>query len=100
MTDHHAADPFHLAIPVLDLAAARAFYGGMLGCPEGRSADSWVDFDLFGHQLVAHLTAHAAPVHHNAVDGDEVPVPHFGVMLSMPQFAALAERLQTAGVAF
>ena len=86
--------PFHLAIPVHDLDAARAFYGEALGCPEGRSDAHWIDFDLFGHQLVAHLSPHArAHVHHNAVDGHDVPVPHFGVVLSYEDFEALAERL-------
>jgi uncharacterized protein len=93
--------PFHLAIKVHDIAASRAFYGGLLGCPEGRSAETWVDFNLFGHQLVCHL-APAAPssLHHNPVDGDQVPVPHFGVVLEMPDWRALARRLQDAGVQF
>jgi extradiol dioxygenase family protein len=93
--------PFHLAFPVHDLAAARAFYGGLLGCPEGRSSDSWIDFDLYGHQIVAHLNAGMAVVaHSNPVDGHDVPVPHFGVVLEMAQWEALAERLTTAGVRF
>jgi extradiol dioxygenase family protein len=101
MTDHHATDPFHLAIPVHDLAAARAFYGDVLGCPEGRSAADWIDFDLFGHQLVAHLTPDSAGIaHRNPVDGHDVPVPHFGVVLSPVRWNALAERLTKAGVAF
>ena len=76
--------PFHLAFPVHDLAAARAFYGGLLGCPEGRSADEWIDFDFFGHQIVAHSAPDATPRRHsNAVDGHDVPVPHFGVVLRM-----------------
>jgi uncharacterized protein len=94
--------PFHLAIPVRDLASARAFYGGLLGCPEGRSSELWVDFDFFGHQLVCHAVAGAdagAPAH-NAVDGHEVPVPHFGMVLKMPQWEALAARLRAAGVDF
>jgi uncharacterized protein len=93
--------PFHLAIKVTDIAASRAFYGGLLGCAEGRSADTWVDFNLFGHQLVCHL-APAAPgdLHHNPVDGDQVPVPHFGVVLEMADWQALARRLQAAGVQF
>jgi extradiol dioxygenase family protein len=93
--------PFHLAFPVHDLAAARAFYGGLLGCPEGRSAAAWVDFDFFGHQIVAHLAPEAAP--HgasNAVDGHDVPVPHFGAVLAMAEWEALAERLGAAGVDF
>ncbi len=93
--------PFHLAIPVHDLAAARAFYGDLLGCAEGRSADAWVDFDLHGHQLVAHLApADRLPPHHNPVDGHDVPVPHFGLVLPWQDWHALAEQLQDAGVDF
>jgi len=93
--------PFHLAFPVDDLAAARAFYGGLLGCPEGRSADHWVDFDLYGHQLVAHLAPDAVRARAtNPVDGEEVPVPHFGLVLAMEQWEALAQRLQAADIAF
>lgn len=93
--------PFHLAIPVRNLEESRRFYGGLLGCPEGRSADTWVDFNLYGHQLVCHLAASGpAPAHHNPVDGDQVPVPHFGVVLEMPQWKALAGRLEAAGVTF
>jgi uncharacterized protein len=93
--------PFHLAFPVHDLAAARAFYGGLLGCPEGRSSDEWVDFDFFGHQIVAHLVPGAAAgAGSNAVDGHHVPVPHFGAVLAMAEWEALAARLQAAGVAF
>jgi len=93
--------PFHLAFPVHDLAAARAFYGGVLGCREGRSSDAWVDFDLYGHQIVAHLAADRAGIAaHNPVDGDDVPVPHFGVILSMDGWRELAERLRRAGVKF
>lgn len=93
---------FHLAFPVHDLAAARRFYGGVLGCREGRSSDSWVDFDLYGHQIVAHL-AHDAddPVRaRNPVDAHDVPVPHFGVILTMTEWQALADRLRAAGVRF
>ena len=87
--------PFHLAFPVDDLAAARRFYGQLLGCSEGRSADHWVDFDLFGHQIVAHLALDAVRARaSNPVDGEEVPVPHFGVVLPMAQWRQLAERLQ------
>ncbi|HVN02324.1 MAG TPA: VOC family protein [Caulobacteraceae bacterium] len=92
---------FHLAFPVRDLAEARAFYGGVLGCPEGRSADDWVDFDLHGHQIVAHLApgeAAAAPT--NLVDGEDVPVRHFGLILDPADWAALAARLRAAGVKF
>jgi uncharacterized protein len=93
--------PFHLAIKVHDLAESRAFYGGLLGCREGRSAASWVDFDLYGHQLVCHLAPDAGGgVHHNAVDGDQVPVPHFGVVLEMADWEALARRLRDAAATF
>lgn len=93
--------PFHLAFPVHDLAAARAFYGGVLGCPEGRSAEHWIDFDLYGHQIVAHLAPGAArPETSNAVDGEDVPVPHFGVVLDMAAWRALADRLAAAGTDF
>jgi uncharacterized protein len=92
---------FHLAFPVDDLAAARAFYGGVLGCPEGRSSDLWIDFDLFGHQIVAHLKPGRAGVEtSNPVDDHDVPVPHFGVILSPAQFDVLAERVKGAGVPF
>ena len=93
--------PFHLAFPVHDLAAARAFYGGVMGCPEGRSSDQWIDFDLFGHQIVAHLDPAAKPVAvANEVDGHHVPVPHFGVVLTMADWETLAERVAAAGVKF
>jgi extradiol dioxygenase family protein len=93
--------PFHLAFPVDDLAAARDFYGRVLGCPEGRSADQWIDFDLHGHQIVAHLAPGAArKAASNAVDGEEVPVPHFGLVLAMDEWKALAGRLKAAEVAF
>ncbi len=93
--------PFHLAFPVHDLAAARAFYGGTLGCAEGRSSDQWIDFDLFGHQIVAHLDPAARAVAvENAVDGHAVPVPHFGVVLTMPDWQALSARVAAAGVRF
>jgi extradiol dioxygenase family protein len=93
--------PFHLAFPVDDLAAARRFYGELLGCPEGRSAEHWVDFDLYGHQIVAHLAPGAARSQAtNAVDGDDVPVPHFGVVLPMADWKRLAGRLANVGVEF
>jgi extradiol dioxygenase family protein len=93
--------PFHLAFPVHDLDAARAFYGGLLGCPEGRSAPEWIDFDFFGHQIVAHLAAGAEPRRHsNPVDGHDVPVPHFGAVLAMDAWQALAARLGEAGTEF
>lgn len=93
--------PFHLAFAVDDLAAARRFYGQQLGCPEGRSAGHWVDFDLFGHQIVAHLAPDAAVKRAtNPVDGEDVPVPHFGVVLAMDDWRALAQRLEAAGTQF
>ncbi len=96
-----ALSPFHLAFPVDDLAAARRFYGTVLGCPEGRSSEAWIDFDLYGHQIVAHLAPdQARPKSHNAVDGHDVPVPHFGVVLPMDQWEALAARLKAAGTPF
>ncbi len=93
--------PFHLAFPVTSLANARSFYGELLGCPEGRSSEDWVDFDLYGHQIVAHLAPDEAG--HRAtrlVDGDNVPVRHFGVVLSMDEWGRLAERLRAAGTRF
>ena len=93
--------PFHLAFPVHDLDAARAFYGGLLGCAEGRSADHWIDFDLYGHQIVAHLAPDAVRARAtNPVDGEDVPVPHFGVVLAMADWRALADRLVAAGTDF
>jgi extradiol dioxygenase family protein len=87
--------PFHLAFPVHDLDAARGFYGGLLGCPEGRSSTEWIDYDFFGHQIVAHLDPGMTPrPHNNAVDGHDVPVPHFGAVLSMADWKALADRLK------
>jgi uncharacterized protein len=93
--------PFHLAFPVHDLTAARAFYGDILGCGEGRSSEHWIDFDLYGHQIVAHLDPGMDPrPSHNRVDGHDVPVPHFGIVLTMPQWEALAARLKAADVRF
>ncbi len=93
--------PFHLAIPVDDIAAARAFYGTVLQCPQGRSADTWIDFDLFGHQLVVHLSpARASREHHNPVDGHDVPVPHFGVVLEWNRWHTFASSLRDKGVRF
>ena len=93
--------PFHLAFPVHDLAAARRFYGGLLGCPEGRSSAEWIDFDFFGHQIVAHLApARSGDAAVNHVDGHGVPVPHFGAVLGMTEWRALADRLENAGVEF
>ena len=94
--------PFHLAFPVHDLIAAREFWGGVMGCSEGRSSDDWIDFDFYGHQIVAHQApaAVARGTGSNHVDGHDVPVPHFGVVLPMDDWKALAERLTDAGVAF
>lgn len=93
--------PFHLAFPVNDLAAARAFYGETMGCAEGRSSDEWIDFDFYGHQIVAHLApGEAGDRASNHVDGHGVPVPHFGIVLTMEQWQALAERLRAADTDF
>ena len=93
--------PFHLAFPVTSLQKARAFYGGLLGCPEGRSSDTWVDFDLRGHQIVAHLAPDEAGHRQTGqVDGDDVPVRHFGLVLDMDEWQALADRLTAAGTRF
>jgi extradiol dioxygenase family protein len=95
--------PFHIAFPVDDLAAARHFYGTVLGCPEGRSTDTWIDFDLFGHQIVAHYKPQAQvshSPHSNQVDGHDVPVPHFGVVLPMEKWEELASRLKEAGIKY
>ena len=92
---------FHLAFPVRDLGEARAFYGTLLGCNEGRSSDEWIDFDFFGHQIVAHLSANdAGHKAHNLVDGDAVPVRHFGVILSMNDWHRLADKLKHANIDF
>ena len=92
---------FHLAFPVHDLGAARRFYGGLLGCPEGRSSEAWVDFDFYGHQIVAHLApGEAGHRHSSAVDGDDVPVRHFGAILPMGEWQSLAGRLREAGTQF
>ncbi|WP_329740475.1 VOC family protein [Dyella sp. A6] len=93
--------PFHLAFPVTSLDKARAFYGELLGCPEGRSSADWVDFDFHGHQIVAHLAPEETrPAAAHDVDGDAVPVRHFGLVLPMDAWHALAERLRAAGVRF
>lgn len=92
---------FHLAFPVHDLDAAREFYGGVLGCKEGRSSESWIDFNLYGHQIVTHLAADAAGVKStNHVDADHVPVPHFGIVLPMNEWKDLSEKLKAKGVEF
>ena len=95
------APPFHLAIPVRDLEETRRFYGGLLGCPEGRSSATWVDFDFCGHQLSAHVARGAgAEAPTNAVDGDAVPVRHFGLVLEWEEWERRAEALRAAGVDF
>jgi extradiol dioxygenase family protein len=92
---------FHLAFPVNDLDSAREFYGGVLECREGRSSAQWIDFDLFGHQIVAHLAPDAAGIRStNHVDADHVPVPHFGIVLEMREGRTLAEKLVAKGVKF
>ena len=92
---------FHLAFPVRDLAEARAFYGQLLGCQEGRSSDEWVDFDFFGHQIVAHLSrSEGGAEGQNRVDGKDIPVRHFGVILGMPEWQELAARLKATGLDF
>ena len=92
---------FHLAFPVTDLAEARRFYGGFLGCAEGRSSDAWVDFDFFGHQIVAHKVERAAMAEATSdVDGRAVPVRHFGVVIDRETWDRLAERFRAAGVSF
>ena len=95
-----ALPPFHVALPVSDLASARRFYGEQIGCVEGRSDTRWVDFDFFGHQLVCHVAPSAGRSAHNPVDGDAVPIPHCGVVLSLDEWRALAERLAASGVEF
>ncbi|MEM6629139.1 MAG: VOC family protein [Bacteroidota bacterium] len=95
--------PFHVAIPVHDLASTRAFYGELLGCEEGRSSDQWIDFNLYGHQFVAHMKPKSEPdedLHHNPVDGHDVPVPHYGVVLEWDEWERLAEHLKTNGIEF
>lgn len=92
---------FHLAFPVHDLDAAREFYGGVLGCGEGRSSDCWIDFDLYGHQIVTHLAPDFVRQNvTNGVDSDAVPIPHFGILLSIDEWKELAEKLKAKGVKF
>jgi uncharacterized protein len=91
---------FHLAFPVRDLAEARRFYGGLLECPEGRSSPEWVDFDFYGHQIVAHLCEPGTQTATNEVDGENVPVRHFGVIMELPQWESVTAKLRAAGVAF
>ena len=92
--------PFHLALPVKDLESTRNFYGGLLQCTEGRSAPRWVDFDFFGHQLSFHVRANMPDVSHNPVDGDDVPIPHFGAVLEWNTWHQLADRLAQEGTTF
>ncbi|MCC5793805.1 MAG: VOC family protein [Chromatiales bacterium] len=99
--DERRLTPFHLAVLVDDLDAARTFYGDLLGCPAGRSSGSWADFDFFGHQLVCHqLPGERPPASSQLVDGHGVPVPHFGVVLPLAEWEALRSRLEAAGVGF
>jgi uncharacterized protein len=101
MTPTPTTPPFHLAFPVDDLAKARDFYGGVLGCAEGRSSESWIDFDFYGHQVVAHLApGEVGKAAANQVDGHDVPVRHFGVILEWNQWHSLADRLRSAGIRF
>jgi extradiol dioxygenase family protein len=101
MSSQASLPPFHLAFPVHDLAAARAFYGDLLGCPEGRSSDAWVDFDFYGHQIVAHLApGECGSTQTSAVDDHNVPVRHFGAVLDMDTWSVLAKKLQAAGTRF
>ena len=95
-----AMPPFHLAFPVTSLAKAREFYGDLLGCPEGRSSEDWVDFNFYGHQIVAHLAPDSGHRDTNVVDGDNVPVRHFGAVLPMQEWEKLAGRLKAAGAPF
>jgi len=96
--------PFHLAFPVHDLDSARAFWGGVMGCPEGRSSAEWIDFDFYGHQIVAHLVTDRPAADSddgaNPVDGHDVPVPHFGIVLTLEDWQTLADRLKAAGTKF
>ena len=92
--------PFHLAFPVTSLAKARAFYGDLLDCPEGRSSSEWVDFNFHGHQIVAHLAPQTGHRDTNAVDGDNVPVRHFGLVLPMQEWRRLADKLKAAAIQF
>ncbi|MDM0072611.1 VOC family protein [Variovorax sp. J31P207] len=101
MTENHQRIPFHLAFPVRNIAEARAFYGELLGCPEGRSAPEWVDFDFYGHQIVAHLAPdECGHKQSSAVDGHDVPVKHFGAILPMDRWQAMADKLVANKTAF
>ena len=92
--------PFHLAFPVRDIDSTRAFYVDVLGCRVGRSAERWIDFDFYGHQISAHVSEELSDASTNAVDGDDVPVRHFGLVLTVEAWRALVARLEEAGVAF
>jgi extradiol dioxygenase family protein len=101
MSSETAMPPFHLAFPVRDIEEARGFYVGLLGCGEGRSAPDWVDFDFYGHQVVAHLAPdECGHKQTSAVDDHQVPVRHFGAVLSIPQWEAMADKLKAAGIKF
>src|SRR5690606_49645 len=101
MSSTNVLPPFHLAFPVRDLTEARAFYGDLLGCPEGRSSEQWVDFNFHGHQIVAHLAPEeCGDTQTSSVDDHNVPVHHFGAVLEMPVWEALAAKLQAAGTKF
>ena len=103
MTTREPIGPFHIAFPVDDIDAARKFYGEVLGCAEGRSSQHWVDFNLYGHQIVAHYQpnpSESSDTHSNSVDGHDVPVPHFGVVLSWDQWQQLADRLKSMNIEF
>ncbi|HKT31173.1 MAG TPA: VOC family protein [Gammaproteobacteria bacterium] len=91
---------FHLAFPVRDLEEARRFYAGLLGCPTGRESERWIDFNFFGHQIVAHLAPPESGAATNPVDGEDVPVRHFGVILEWDQWQQLADKLKAAKVKF
>lgn len=101
MSQSTSIPPFHLAFPVHDLTVARQFYGGLLGCPEGRSSEAWVDFDFYGHQIVAHLAPEECGYRHTSdVDGHGVPVRHYGAVLDMERWEELAGKLKAAGTGF
>ena len=92
--------PFHLAFPVADLESTRHFYGVIMGCREGRSSESWIDFDFFGHQITAHSVGAGQDAAINPVDGHGVPVPHFGIVLTMEDWRALKARFESADIPF
>ncbi len=100
MSERMSRPRFHLAFPVRDLQEARRFYGELLGCPEGRSSPHWVDFDFHGHQIVAHLSTQADEIGTSEVDGENVPVRHFGLILSIPEWQTVTAKLKSAGTSF